>query len=168
MEREQVDRRIAVFQAEWPIQSHTSSCVLMLAEAGYEVELFVFNLWNPKYVDTAKLEQNGRIKVYDLSVLAASIQWQTDVEMRATLIRRLRSSLRNWLPKLASLYSLVHSSTSTALRNGRHLYWLLRRSEEGLLSDGIVARALELIGEKRCRCFIGVVEEGLDLGRESR
>ena len=153
---------ISVFQAEWPVQVHTTNFVTMLAEAGYDVELFLFNPWNPNYVDVTKLEHTGVLNVYDLTPLprVPSPPRRARSDGRSGLMHRFKRLFRHTMPTLTSVYRSTRLAISSAVRNARHACLLLVRSDDGLLSHGIVAQAQELMREKSYHCVIGVEKKG--------
>ena len=51
--------RIAIFQADWPMQSQTANCSIMLAEAGYDVELYLCNTWEKWTLCGARRASSG-------------------------------------------------------------------------------------------------------------
>ena len=152
--------RISVFQAQWPVQVHTTNFVVMLAQAGYEVELFLFNPWNPNYVDVDKLEHTGRLSIYDFTTLPRVPPPRRASDRLPSLIERIKGSCRDKMPTLSYLYRSTRLAISSAVRNARHACLLLIRSDDGLLPHGIVAQAQELMREKSYHCVIGVEKKG--------
>ena len=125
--------RISVFQAEWPVQVHTTNFVVMLAEAGYDVELFLFNPWNPNYVDVTKLEHTGLLNVYDLMPLprVPSPTRRARSDRPPGLIQRFTRLCRDKIPTLTSVSRSTRLAISSAVRNVRHACLLLVRSDDG-------------------------------------
>jgi hypothetical protein len=65
--QEDGNRKIAIFLVSWPLQSHTVSLSLSLVELGFNVDLFVYKTGRYNLINTGKLENNPKIKLYDLS-----------------------------------------------------------------------------------------------------
>ena len=153
---------ISVFQAEWPVQVHTTNFVVMLAQAGYDVELFSFNPWNPNYVDVDKLEHAGRLNVYDLTGLPRVPSPPCRASDRPPrFIQRLKRFCQDKMPTLTYVYRSTRLAISSAIQNAGHACLLLVRSDDGLLPHGIVAQAQELMSKKSYHCVIGVEKKGL-------
>ena len=153
---------ISVFQAEWPVQVHTTNFVVMLAQAGYDVELFLFNPWNPNYVDVDKLEHAGRLNVYDLTGLPRVPSPPCRASDRLpSFIQRLKRFCQDKMPTLTYVYRSTRLAISSAIQNAGHACLLLVRSDDGLLPHGIVAQAQELMSKKSYHCVIGVEKKGL-------
>lgn len=156
----QTDRRIAIFQARDPVSSQTVNSAVMLAEAGYAVELFCHNKsYGWRYVEFEKLGKKG-VQVHEFNPIHRATLGNPSL-INATSAhhsrQRLRKLIRATVPSLVVLRDCIVST----LRNALHVYRLLRGSEEGLLPRGIVPQTLRLMAGKRYRCLIGIEKNGL-------
>jgi glycosyltransferase involved in cell wall biosynthesis len=146
----QNDRRVALFQANWFVQSQTANSVLTLADAGYEVDLFLCYRPRPQeYINFDELKKRPNVQIYQL--------WTPDLPSAGsppprppTLRRRLRSFLRMRFPALAYL-----------VKNAYFIHSLRQGLGEGLLFPGVVDQALGIMAGKPYRCLIGVEKRGL-------
>lgn len=161
-----MSRRIAIFQAEWPVQVHTANLALMLARAGYGVDLFLYNPWNPNYVDLRTLADEPLITVHDLTPRPPA-----GTPGGRQLRRRLRHELAARLPRATGYLVAAWNGLVTAGHAAREGWRLLRRSDAGLLPRNLVTRARACMGQRQYHCFIGVEKKGLlwaaDAGREA-
>ena len=57
-------RRVGIFHAGWPLQSHTTNLAGLIAERGYEVDLFLHRA--PSYVNFDMLRRWPTLHVHDL------------------------------------------------------------------------------------------------------
>ncbi len=150
-------RRIAFFQAEWPVQVHTANLALLLARAGYGVDLFVYTPWNPNYVDLRTLAAEPGITVHDLSPAPPPPASHRDRRG----FSRLARSLASRLPPVRSACRAVHYGLLATGRTAQEGWRLLRGSEVGLLPRGLADRARDLMGSQPYHCAIGVEKKGL-------
>jgi glycosyltransferase involved in cell wall biosynthesis len=154
----QDERRVAIFQAEWPVQSQVANAVIMLAEAGYQVELFLFNTWT--YVELETFSEKKGVQVHNIIAdgrPTSGSENDNNVPRRHSFKRGVKTFLRTRFPPLNS----VDTHVRAALQKAHDAYKLLSGSEEGLLPQEIVARALELMAGKNYCCLIGVEKKGL-------
>jgi glycosyltransferase involved in cell wall biosynthesis len=140
--KSQCDQRVAIFQAEWPVHFQTANAVMMFADAGYEVDLFLFD--TPTFVELEGLKRQNRVHIHHLTVDTSRM----DVNASRP---RVKEYLRNLLP--------VH--VRSVYHYGRQAYLLLRGSEKELLPSIIWSQALDAMAGKKYRCLIGVEKQGL-------
>lgn len=155
----QTDRRIAIFQARDPVASQTFNSAVMLAEAGYAVELFCHSKsYGWRYVEFERLGKKG-VQVYELNPIHPTTLGDPSLPDASALHSRqlLRKRIRATVPFLV----VVRDYTVSTLQNAPHIYRLLRGSEEGLLPRWIVPQTLRLMAGKRYRCLIGIEKNGL-------
>lgn len=146
-------RRVAVFQADWPVQSQTVNAVAALAQAGYEVELFLFKAHT--YVDLGELQQWPGVEVYDLTAADLSHPSTTPAETHG-LRRRVRTRLRALAPRLASWYSRARSGLASVRYASRRIL-----DAHVMLDENIVKQALQIMQGKEYASLIGVEKRGL-------
>lgn len=87
--KSQCDQRVAIFQAEWPVHFQTANAVMMFADAGYEVDLFLFD--TPTFVELEGLKRKNRVHIHHLTVDTSRM----DVNASRP---RVKEYLRNLLP----------------------------------------------------------------------
>ena len=133
------DRRIAIFQLDWPLQSHTANAAIMLADAGYAVDLFLFNAL--PYVTLDALKQRETIHVYDLAG-----NMLPRVEHRQTLPRRVAAGVRRRFRTFLT---------------ARQVYWLWPGSRKSLVPRTVFSETMAIIGRKQYSCLIGIEKKGL-------
>jgi glycosyltransferase involved in cell wall biosynthesis len=154
----QDNRRIALFHCNWVVQSQTANAILMLADAGYAVDLFLYNRPRSQdFVDLGDLCKKRNVQVFQLwkgdKATPDSAESPGATNGTPNVRRRLGSLVRTWFPPLAQARSFI--------KNSYQLYSLRRGLGEGLLPPGLVERALQIMGGKRYRCLIGVEKKGL-------
>jgi glycosyltransferase involved in cell wall biosynthesis len=132
-------QRVALFQLGWPVQSHTVSAAIVLAKAGYAIDLFLFNA--PSYVDLESLKRWETIRVYDLAdTLRPHVHQRPALPRR--LVRGVGRRLRSFL-------------------TARQAYWLWPPSRQRLVPPAVVSNTLALVGHNRYSCLIGIEKKGL-------
>jgi glycosyltransferase involved in cell wall biosynthesis len=138
-ERASRPARCALFQTEWPLQSHTENTVRCLAKAGIAVDLFVSQCHT--YIDLGGLAQLPGVTVHDLTP-AVEATWSD--RSSASWKRRAVKSL----PAGDRLYDLLLPR------------WLLLRGSHDDLLPPVLDRAVERI-HPDTRCLIGIEKHGL-------
>lgn len=147
-------KRIAIFQAEWPLQSHTVNCAILFAEAGYEVDLFLFK--TSGYVGLDVLRQVSNVNLYDFSRI--NDMNNSGTAHKPGFKQLVETNIKKWIPYIVTLYVLFLN----ILDNVRCVYYLLiRREMKGLLKQKIVTNALEIMKDKKYSFLIGVEKKGL-------
>jgi glycosyltransferase involved in cell wall biosynthesis len=145
----QAAKLIAIFLADWPVQSQVANCALMLVEAGYRVEIFLAQ--TRSYVNLDRLGEVGDITIYDLlkvgqpAAPAAPTVAPSTVRQRCP--RFLRGKVLGWMQRL--------------WERVLHRFRMWRNPEGSLLPSGVVSRALRLMAGKNYRYLIGVEKKGL-------
>ncbi len=156
-----VHRRLALFQAEYPLTFQTANGVIMLAEAGYDVELFLLNMSSDlRYVEFEKLLERPRVQIHELYTVdraSSGASPRRNVDGRPTVAQRLKTCARAMAPELVAL----HTQMRRLFRTARHGWRLLWRDEEDLLPREIMGGTLELMGGRHYRCLIGIEKKGL-------
>jgi glycosyltransferase involved in cell wall biosynthesis len=143
------DRRVALFHYNWTVSSQTANAIVMLAEAGYAVELFIANHpWFRDYANLEDLRKGTNVEIHRL--WPAKQATQEPVSVPLTPRRRFKMLLRKMFPRAYS-----------ALKYAYHSYSLRRDLAEQLLLPGMVERAVNLMAGKRYCCLIGVEKHGL-------
>src|SRR5438132_786119 len=143
--------RVALFQSNWIVSSQTANAVIALADAGYSVELFLFNSPRSRdYVDLDELQSRTNAAIYRIwngdGTAPESVATESTNGTPPTR-RRLRSLLKAWCP------ALIHARSF--FRNAYRWQALRRGLGEGLLMPGQVEQALQLMAGKTYRCLIG-------------
>lgn len=131
--------RCALFQAEWPLQSHQENAVRCLVGAGIAVDLFVSQC--DSYVDLGALTRLPGVSLFDFTRMVERTWGEKPYESR--LRRRLRASPRaaRWLERFGPRWDLI------------------RGSRDGLVPP-VLDRASECVAPLT-RCLIGVEKRGL-------
>jgi glycosyltransferase involved in cell wall biosynthesis len=145
----QDNKRVALFHSNWVVNSQTANAIVMLAEAGYAVDLFISN--GPgfhEYINCDDLRQRTNVEIYRLWTAKQTTQKSPNVP--ATPRRRFKGFLRTQFPRAYSF-----------LKQAYYSYSLRRDLAEQLLLPGQVEQALKLMAGKRYRCLIGVEKGGL-------
>jgi glycosyltransferase involved in cell wall biosynthesis len=149
--------RVALFQSNWIVSSQTANAVIALADAGYSVELFLFNSPRSRdYVDLDELQKrtNAAIhRIWNGEEPAPERVATAPTNGTPPTRRRLRSFLKAWCP------GVIHART--LFKNAYRWQALRRGLGEGLLMPGQVEQALDLMAGKTYRCLIGVEKKGL-------
>jgi glycosyltransferase involved in cell wall biosynthesis len=143
------NKRVALFHSNWGVNSQTANAILMLADAGYGVELFVCN--DPgyhDYVDFEDLRKRTNVEIHQLR--PARQASEELVNARPSFRQLFKSFLRTRFP-----------DTYAFLRHAYYCRSLRRDRAERLLVPGLVKRALTLMAGKEYRCVVGVEKEGL-------
>ena len=149
-------RHIAIFQASWPLQVHTVNSVITLANAGFEVDLFLCNV-NSNY--TEAVFNDERIRVYKLpgsepADIKPSVQkCGSDFALKGYV----RSGIRSNLPRL---YAALRSAKST-LMNLFELALIYSGSEKGLLPATLIEDTVKAMEGKNYIALIGIEKRGL-------
>jgi glycosyltransferase involved in cell wall biosynthesis len=155
------DRRIAIFQVEYPVTFQTANCAIMLAEAGYDVDLFCFNISKEdRFVEFEKLTEWSRVRIYDFTPdgpPTSSSDNDNKVAGKRAFRQGVKTFLRTTIPPLVTIHSYIRS----ALWKARYASGLVDGLEKGLLPQEIVSQALERMAGKHYRCLIGIEKEGL-------
>ena len=152
MARMELRPRIGILQAEWPLQSQTFNCVWMLTEAGYQVDLFLYE--TPVYYDLDRLGTSSNLLVHTFpkSDRAASYARRT--------WKAIKDRTEPWPTLRAALMSLV-SIVHGGLKSVCELSAIMQGREEDLIPDRVLQEAQALMTGKRYRCLIGIEKKGL-------
>jgi glycosyltransferase involved in cell wall biosynthesis len=162
----QAAKLIAIFLADWPVQSQLANCALMLVEAGYRVEIFLAQTWS--YVNLERLGQVGGITIYDLPKVGQPVVPTPPIGAPLTFRQRCPRFLRGkvlglgWLAtRMRSAHAVLDIWMQRLLQRVLHRFRMWRNPEGSLLPAGVVPRAVRLMAGKDYRYLIGVEKKGL-------
>jgi glycosyltransferase involved in cell wall biosynthesis len=149
----QNNKRIGVFQADWPFQVHTFNLVCALSQSGYKIDLFLHN--SKDYVGVDLLSDNKNIFLY----ISPSKQ---------EIAGSIKTYLRNWYSKsgiqkkqlFRKIFSLYHKIISLPFKI-KNIYWFINKSEKGILPKGTLSDSIEIIIKRKYDCLIGIEKNGL-------
>lgn len=130
--------RIAIFQADWPLQSQTANCSIMLAEAGYDVELYLSNAWKTwTLVEGESITRGTKVQIHDLTPTRS---------LYKSISSRLRKFRRCYLHRQLEEQLIDPSIVPQALQymTGNHYRCLIGVEKKGLIWAGKVAEKLEV------------------------
>lgn len=144
--------RIGILQAEWPVQSQTFNCVFMLAQAGYLVELFLYEVPVLYELDRLGSMPNVQVHTFSKSDKARGYARRT--------WKAIKDRAEAWPRFKAGLILLVSSLLHVCV-GARELYAFVLGSDHGLLPEAILQKAHALMEGKGYRCLIGVEKKGL-------
>jgi glycosyltransferase involved in cell wall biosynthesis len=136
----QPQRRVGLFQFGWPVQSQTVNAAIMLADAGYAVDLFLSRA--PLYVDPSSVDAREAIHLH---VLDGSGRRAVHAPRAISGSLKRRTADRLLAPALAA----------------RRAYWLWPGSRARLVPRSVMSKTMAAVGSKRYSCLIGVEKEGL-------
>jgi glycosyltransferase involved in cell wall biosynthesis len=143
--------RIGIFQAAWPLQSHTLNFAAALADAGYGVDLFLHETTD--FADLETRLEDTRVVVHLLSKADKGLAtvWQTNADKaRGSADWKNRRMLGRVIRKAVHLVR--------ALRERVYL-WL--KAEQGLIPARALREARRVTDGKAYLCLIGVEKSGL-------
>lgn len=148
-----VKKRVAIFHAGIPVMSQTANCAIALTQAGYEVDLFLFDTGT--FVDLKKLGDTAGIQIHDLQIPVRALG-----EEVADWIDAVRTKVKHFLgrasPGLLRLYRVMRSTARDLL------FSLLGHAPVSeFIRRGTVKRSLRLMKDKQYQCLIGVEKHGL-------
>jgi len=147
--REKVQARIGIFQARWPLQSQTVNCASLLAQAGYAVDLFLYE--TAIYCDLESILKNPDCRIHFFS--RCDEAWRSDSQN----LRGLKSQGRI----ITHHFAYWGSRFRRVLSSLRKITIRSIRSRHDPLPPSILRRTNELIRGKEYRCFIGIEKAGL-------
>jgi glycosyltransferase involved in cell wall biosynthesis len=151
------NKRVALFQSNWIVSSQTANAVTVLADAGYAVELFLFNSpQSQDYVSLQELRDRTKAQIHQLwtgDQAPPQPAISTSANGAPSLKRRLTSSLKECFPPLAY--------TVSSIKKACRIYTLKRGLGEGILTAGQVEKALQVLAGKHYHCLIGMEKKGL-------
>lgn len=147
--------RVAVFQANWPLQVHTTNVVELLTRRGYAVDLFLYGV--PRdFADVSVPAVNEHVSIIDLSSLAHDessnvvATHPAPANPTATAIRQ--SSLLRPAKLLVRRLRAWRETAKFLLRIG---------DLEHVLPTGVLESSGGHLRRKRYRLFIGIERAGL-------
>lgn len=145
--------RIAIFQADWPLQTHTVNLVASLARAGYEVELFLYRTILFCELDSTQTMPGVVVHLLSPADFGEHNIWGG----------RSDGVSRRHIDKL--LYALMRVTNAIRIRRPwrwvaeHYLFW--RKEVTGLIPQRVVANTEKLMIAKKYCCTIGVEKKGL-------
>src|SRR5579871_2504817 len=148
-------KRVAVFLANWELISVLANTVTMFSDHGYQIDLFLSR--NHLFVEPDSLRGQPGVQIYDLHPGSDAPGLEAAKHSRNGSRRGLKTYLRSGSDFLGRRVNQARS----AIRELRHAYWHLRRTEKGLLDASLVPRALTLMKGQEYRCLIGIEKSGL-------
>lgn len=148
------DKRVAIFQAEWPVQSQTINLATTLAEAGYKVELYLFKAW--EYVELSNLWNHKNVHVYSIETEENGCTHSAHTKGLPPLKSQTKEYLSLMPPCVKTAYIRIRSFLQSI-----HAFSLLILKSEGGVLDSPVKHALESMKGKEYCCLIGVEKKGL-------
>jgi glycosyltransferase involved in cell wall biosynthesis len=145
--------RVGIFQAEWPVQSQTFNCALMLGQAGFPVDLFLFDA--PIYHELDRLDAIPNIQVHAFS------RSDNAPPLARRTWRAIKEHTTSW-PFLRFVLTSLVSGSHYLLIGASEVYARGRRDRErGLIPGWLVERAGTLMEGRRYACLIGIEKKGL-------
>lgn len=151
--KDAVRPRVGVFQANWPLQVHTTNVLEMLTRRGYAVDLFVYGVSQDFATLTGSLA-NDNVAVFDLSdATVGSRETSGAASVRQTIMdsARRRRSLRPVIKVARWLRSL-----------GDAAKYLLRIDDLNyVLAPWVFVTTERYTAGRTYKLFIGVEREGL-------
>jgi glycosyltransferase involved in cell wall biosynthesis len=145
-------RRVGIFQAEWPVQSQTFNCALLLGQTGYFVDLFLFE--TPIYYELDRLDTIPNIQVHRFS------RSDNAIGHARRIWRVIKERTASWPLLKTALTSLV-SGLHRVLIGAREVSALGRDREHGLVPEWVVDKARAVMDGKSYACLIGIEKKGL-------
>jgi glycosyltransferase involved in cell wall biosynthesis len=146
-----VQKRIALFQANWPFQVHTANSVIELAQSGYQVDLFLYN--TPMLYDIEDLKKWNNIHILLYSDLDRNAFWnlgKEETQKRKSVISLLKGGMRRAV-------SLFRSAVEGV--NEKLLLW--QNSSKGILPSQVIKESFRVIKDNAYKGLIGVEKCGL-------
>ncbi|MFQ5771608.1 MAG: hypothetical protein ACE5HX_13805, partial [bacterium] len=143
--------RVAFFVSRYDIGSSSSiiNSAIMLAQSGYHVDIFLYQVSNPHWVKFG----NERICIHDLSDVP-----KTSFNFSAKLRHAIKMVLRFFLPlktrdRLRRLFKrdLKHKIASGSIRD----------PEFAIIPESVLNAAEAVMRGKHYQCFFGMESEGL-------
>ncbi len=147
-ENKKKQERVAVFQADWALQSQTAYCAIELARSGYNVDLFLRN--TPEYYEIDRLRTIPGIKIYLFNS-------SNNVSLAAKSVPTLKTRFKKWL-------GLRLSYLDSSLR---YFLWLYRKTyasfldDKDLIPEKILEESQDIINQHDYKCLIGIEKKGL-------
>lgn len=140
-------QRIAIFQANWPLQVHTFNCAITLAKANFQVDIFLYKTFHSfDIVDLRELDQYNNIKVYNIG---------NNISKKKLFSAKSRKYLKSNFEPLLSQYMRVRSFFKDIY------YYLIRRRASVLLPGWVLQNTINLMKDKFYHALIGVEKNGL-------
>lgn len=148
--------RIAIFQASYPMLSHTINEVLAFAEAGYMVDLFLYNV-NQRLAG-ANIK-NDNISVHNFRSQSYKISDKIDNRSLITVFKPydLLTKLYRKILWLSPIWRLF----GRPLMELRERYLTQVQSDSGLLPSAVIKKSLEIMKRHKYKALIGIEKRGL-------
>lgn len=133
-------QRIAIFQSDWPLQSQTANCAIMLARAGFEVDLFLHNV--PQYFNiqsSPEYQENFRIHFHVFGNPAQDLDCSFPQQSRRSFVEKIISFITR---------SFRRIETSLGL-------------PPPLIKDSVLKQSADIIKSHDFMLLIGIEKKGL-------
>jgi len=142
---------IGIFQAYWPLQVHTVNSVLMLAQAGYGVDLFIYRVYEGHVSDQLdQLRNMLDVRVHSFGALKNCTSALRTRDAVAQAIWKRTSRMPSPLRAIFMFVSILRQ---------RLLLWFNR--DPGMLPKVLVRETRHILEDKRCKALIGIEKRGL-------
>ncbi len=141
-------QRIGIFQARWPLQSHTVNSALMLTRAGYSVDLFLYNV--DKSYTGDQLSDIRNIQIHSFSDIANG---PGKVSATSRFVTAIRSNIPVLHRVLRTLWKIANNT------HEEYLIW--RKLEDGLIPSSVLKETIRLMDGKQYKALIGIEKRGL-------
>jgi glycosyltransferase involved in cell wall biosynthesis len=153
-------KAVAIFQANWPVHSQTTNLAMMFDEAGYDVDLFLFDAksdFQYAIYEMQRLERYPRVRVHDL--VPASSEPAPVAE--PTFRGRFEWLVRRKLPPVAKLLAYVRPALRKARAALQSAPEPQPTSEDEFTPRAIVLEAAERMKAKTYHWLVGLEKNGL-------
>jgi hypothetical protein len=147
--------RIALFQANWDLQVHTTSVATFLVARGYDVDLFLYNV--ARDFENIHDRADSRLRVFDFAAVDGGGLAPSD-DRGFAVADRLKDAIRA-RPGLRRVIRRLRHTPRTAVDIADYL---LRRNDlDFVLPPDLLARSERQVRDSAYVCAIGVECEGL-------
>jgi len=128
--------RIAIFQYEWPLQSHSKDIVEKLSENGYEVDFFYFDASKHNFI---KISEKRNLRIH----LCEKIPF---------ILYQHPFFLFNIFFKVLNKFRWV---------SRKRIEKLFSDSETGIIDTDVLIPTYRFIKRQKYKCYIGIEKKGL-------
>jgi len=140
------NNRVAIFQAEWPLQIHTLNAAIMLAREGVNVDIFLYKVALISEIDIIKKFKN--IKVYSFE----EPKVHTNNDINHIFLWKNIQKIRDFLEIKTRLKNIFDIFELFLFAIGNHDFFI---------PQNITNDVLKAIKDKQFKVFIGVEKLGL-------
>jgi glycosyltransferase involved in cell wall biosynthesis len=161
-------KSVALFQAEYPVTFQTANAARMLAEAGYEVDLFFFRIEKSfRLVEFDRLGQYAGVRIHDLTIAPKLAPPAPSVRTGAA-VQSLSTRLGNFLRSGGALLGPVYPSLRAAYRRARRVlrkasqaFESRQQREEKIIPRVLIDQTLQVMSGRQYSFLIGLEKKGL-------